>query len=61
MDSNTLCVCIGHPAKTYIHQLCVDTGWILEDLPGVIGTDGERKSQGTMYEHDLMVIVITIL
>ena len=24
---------VGLPAKSYIHQLCVDTGYHLEDLP----------------------------
>ena len=28
MDTN-----IGEPAKTYIYQLCADTGCCLEDLP----------------------------
>ena len=27
----------GRPARTYIHQLCADTGCSLEDLPGVMG------------------------
>ena len=27
---------VGRPAKTYIHQLCVDTGCSLEDLPGAM-------------------------
>ena len=26
----------GRPARTYIQQLCADTGGILEDLPGAI-------------------------
>ena len=26
---------VGQPARTYLHQLCVDTGCILEDLLGV--------------------------
>ena len=31
----------GHPARIYIHQLCVDTGCSLEDLSErwTIGTD----------------------
>ena len=27
---------VGQPAKTYIHQLCVDTRYSLEDLPGTM-------------------------
>ena len=26
---------VGRPARTYLHQLCIDTGWNLEDLAGV--------------------------
>ena len=28
---------IGQPARTYIQQLCTDTGCRLEDLPGAMG------------------------
>ena len=27
---------VGQPVKTYLNQLCVDTGCSLDDLPGVI-------------------------
>ena len=27
---------VGQPAKTYLHQLCADTGCSLEDLPGAM-------------------------
>ena len=27
---------VGRPAKTYLYQLCVDTGYCLEDLPRVM-------------------------
>ena len=27
---------VGQPAKTYINQLCADTGYHLEDLPKAI-------------------------
>ena len=31
----------GLPARTYIQQLCADTGCILEDLPGaMVNRDG---------------------
>ena len=33
---------VGWPVKTYIYQFRVDTGCSLEDLPRLIGTDGER-------------------
>ena len=32
---------VGRPARTYIQQVCADTGCSLEDLPGVMdNTDG---------------------
>ena len=34
----------GRPARTYIQQLCEDTGCNPEDLPGMIGRSGERGS-----------------
>ena len=34
----------GRPARTYIQQLCADTGFSLEDLPEVMDDrDGERE------------------
>ena len=50
------CTSIGCPARIYIHQLCVDTGWNLEDLPGMmgdrnglaIGMDGKRESGNSL-------------
>ena len=40
------------PARTYMQQLCADTGCSLEDLPGVM--DGERGSGKSMLavRHD---------
>ena len=39
------CTSIGWLARTYLHQLCVDTGCSLEDLPGVMDDrDGWRES-----------------
>ena len=39
----------GRPARTYIQQLCADTGCSLEDLPNqkqwTIGRGGERGSE----------------
>ena len=35
---------VGQPARTYIQQLCADTGCSLEDLPGVMDNrDGWRE------------------
>ena len=32
---------VGRPARTFLQQLCVNTGCSLEDLPGVMDdTDG---------------------
>ena len=49
----------GRPAKTYLHQLCADTGRSLEDLPGAKndrngGWVGERGSGRSMLvaQHD---------
>ena len=37
---------VGHPAKTYIHQLCADSRCLLEDLLSVmISRDGWQESQ----------------
>ena len=37
---------IDRPAKIYIHQLCVDIGCILEDLPGAMeNTEGWRERE----------------
>ena len=34
---------VGQPAKTYIYQLCADTGYSLEDLPRAMhNRDGWR-------------------
>ena len=40
------CISFGWPAKTYIHQLCWDTGCSLEDLPGATDDrDGQQKRE----------------
>ena len=39
---------VGQPASTYMHQLCVDTGYNLEDLPGVM--DNRRGWQVRVKE-----------
>ena len=35
---------VGRPARTYIQQLCANTGYSLEDLPGAIETVSGRGS-----------------
>ena len=37
---------VGRPTRTYIHQLCTDTGCSREDQPGreTMGMDGKRES-----------------
>ena len=39
------CANIGRPARTYLHQLCVDTGCNLEDLPRIMA---ERENLRTL-------------
>ena len=39
---------VGQPARTYLQQLCVDTGHSLEDLPKVM--DDRDKWKGTVRE-----------
>ena len=36
---------VGRPARTYIHHLCVDTGYNLEDRPEVMD-DREKRELG---------------
>ena len=47
----------GYPARTYINQLRVDTGYSLEDLPGAMDNEDKmaRESQGILsYKHNMM-------
>ena len=42
---------VGRPARTYLQQLCVDTGYSLEDLTGVTDDRGkwrERESRKSL-------------
>ena len=49
---------VSQPAKTCLHQLRVDTGCNLEDLPRVM--DGERECQGTLCcQCDLMSVTFS--
>ena len=36
---------VGQPARTFLHQLCADTGCSFEDLPGALD-DRDRECQG---------------
>ena len=52
---------VGRPAKTYIYQLCADTGYRLEDLPRVKTDKDNGKSQGNPYcQHMMMTNGITV-
>ena len=37
---------VGRSARTYIHQLCVDTGCNLEDLPGAVDDRDRWREEG---------------
>ena len=46
----------GRPARTYIQQLCVDTGYSLEDLQGAMD---EREGQGNLcWRRDMMMMMM---
>ena len=52
----------GRPARTYIQQLCEDTGCCPEDLPRAM-TDREewREGQGYLcYQRDMMMMLISL-
>ena len=57
----------GRPARIYQHQLSVDTGYRLEDLPGVMDDwDGsrerERESQGNLFlQSDLRMMMMMMI
>ena len=53
----------GRPARTYIQQLCEDTGCCPEDLPEAMNDreKGAREGQGyPCYQHDMMMMMIII-
>ena len=56
------CARVGRPARTYIQQLCEDTGCNPEDLPRrwMIGRNGERRSgisaQAARHDDDDILI-----
>ena len=47
------CASVDLLSKTSIHQLCEDTGWGLEDLPRMIGTDSEKDSRNSVLSTGL--------
>ena len=50
----------GRPARTYIQQLCEDTGCSLEDLPEAMNDRGEVAREGQGYPclwHDMMIMM----
>ena len=50
----------GRPARTYIQQLCEDTGCCPEDLPRAMN-DRAREGQGYLcYQFDMMMMMMMI-
>ena len=53
---------IGRPVRTYLHQLCANTGCSLEELPGVTGNrDGRGESRGNLFcQCDLIMMITSV-
>ena len=52
----------GRPARTYIQQLCEDTGCTPEDLPEAINDEVAREGQGyPCYQHDIMMMIVIMI
>ena len=53
---------VGRPAKTYIHQPCVDTGCCVDDLLWLIGMNGKRESRefvlSKWFDYDIIYILL---
>ena len=52
----------GRPARTYIQQLCEDTGCCPEDLPRAMNDRGGVAREGQGYpccQHDMMMMILT--
>ena len=50
----------GRPARTYIQQLCEDTGCCPEDLPRAMNDREEWRDKGQGYpccQHDMMMMI----
>ena len=59
MDPSQGRVKTGWPARTYIQQLCEDTGFSPEDLPEAMN-DWEEAWEGQAYpcwRHDIMMMM----
>ena len=59
------CASVGQPARTYLHQLYVDTGCSLEDLPGAMDDkDKWRKKESrksmvsVQLDDDILLAII---
>ena len=51
----------GWPARTYIHQLCVDTGYSPENRPEAMNDREEwreRVNDNPCWRHDMMIMII---
>ena len=49
---------VGRPVRTYIQQLCADTGCSMEDLPGAMDDrDGTREQVREIHAGDMMVMM----
>ena len=46
------CARVGRPARTYIQQLCEDTGCNPEDLPEAMNDRGEMARDGQGYPRE---------
>ena len=46
------CASVGRPARTYLQQLCMDTGCSLEDLPEAMG-DRRMASEREIYAYSM--------
>ena len=63
MPSHTWRAKAGRPARTYIQQLCEDTGCCPEDLPKAMTIGGvAREGQGyPCYQRDMMMMMMIII
>ena len=46
MDPSHECASVGRPVRTYLQQLCADTGCSLEDLPGMMEEREKEREFG---------------
>ena len=60
MDLFTWTSKAGRPARTYIQQLCDDTGCSLEDLPGAMDDIESVTGEGQgdpCWQRDMMIMI----